>query len=126
MSTFLSFNTDDPGAGNAPLAANASVTLGPVEAGTANKIAGSCFSDSAGTLWVYGSFDYWASGGQPNATPHWDVVQPAGGQAIAAGTPYTIDFDVIAPVIQVVFTNGVTANNHLRIFLRAYGNRYGG
>lgn len=126
MSTFLSFNTDDATSGNAPLAANASVTIGPVEAGTASKIAGSCFSDSAGTLWVYQSFDYWSSGGQPNATPHWDVVQPAGGQAITANIPYTVDFDVIAPVIQVVFTNGAAANNHLRIFLRAYGTRNSG
>ena len=127
MSSFLSYNTDDPTAGQAPLGSGASVTLGPVQAGVASKIAGSCFSDTAGTLWVYQSFDYSRTidlTGAPVITAHWDVVMPSTtGATIAAASPYTIDFDVLAPTIQVVFTNSASANNHLRIFLRVFGQR---
>lgn len=131
MSSFLSYNTDDPNAaamGQTPLGSGATITIGPVQSGVANKVAGSIFSDTAGTLWVYQSFDYNRSidptTGQPVVSAHWDVVQPAvAGQAIVASTPFTIDFDVLAPTLQLVFTNSASVNTHLRIFLRVFGQR---
>lgn len=119
MSRFLSYNTDDAGTGNLPLGANGVATLGPIEVGGSSRLAGSVYADQAGTMLVQQTFDYWSTGGIPNPTPHWDVTQSF---TIVATTPQTIDVDVIAPVVQIVYTNGATPiTSDLRIFLRAYG-----
>jgi hypothetical protein len=116
MSSFSAYNSDDtnvPAGTYPPLAANGSVTIGPIYPGIATKLAGSCYSDTSGTLIVYQSFD----GGN-----NWDIVQyPTTAGAIVGGTPVTIDLDVLAPVVKVVFTNGTNAQAHLRLFVRAFG-----
>lgn len=118
MSRFLSYNTSDPGTGNAQLGNGGVATLGPIEAGGSSRLAGSVSSDQTGTMVVQQSFDYWSTGGIPNPTPHWDV---SASYSIVGGTPQTIDIDVVAPVVQIVYTNGTTPTGNLRIFLRAYG-----
>lgn len=118
MSRFLSYNTDDTTTGNQLLGANGTVTIGPIEAGGSSKLAGSIFADQTGTCLVQQSFDYFAPGGGPQATPHWDVSQSF---PITANTPTTVDVDVVAPIVQVVYTNGTTIQGHLRIFLRVFG-----
>jgi hypothetical protein len=116
MATFSSYNTDDASApvGAYPaLAANAAATIGPIYTGVASKIAGSCYSDTDGTLVVYQSFD----GGT-----NWDIVQyPVTSGAVTGGTAVTIDLDVLAPVAKVVFTNGDSTQSHLRLFVRTFG-----
>lgn len=115
---FFSYNTDDSTTGQAPLAGNGTTTIGPLLTGVASKVAGSCFSDQAGTLKVQQSFDYLTSGGTVNPSPSWDVTQS---YTITANTPQTIDIDVVAPFLQVVYTNGATPQGHLRIFIRVFG-----
>lgn len=127
MSTFAVYNTDDPNApaGTYPaLGANGTVTIGPVLTGVSSKVAGSFFSDTTGTLLIQQSFDYFSQDNQVNPTPHFDIVQFALGSTAGAttgGTSYTIDLDVLAPVLQVTFTNGATPQVHMRLFVRVFG-----
>ena len=121
MSTFLTYNTDDPNApagAYATLGSNGNLTLGPALTGVASKIAGSVYSDVAGTCYVQQSFDYLLSGGGVNPNAHWDVSDMI---TITANQGSKIDLDVIAPVVQVYYVNGPSAQAHLRIFLRAFG-----
>lgn len=118
MSRFFSYNTDDTNTGDQPLAANATLTIGPLEAGGCSRIGGSVFSDVAGTCNVQQSFDYWLPGNVPNPNAHWDVTQAF---SITASTPTTIDIDVVAPVVQIYYVNGTSQQTHLRIFTRVFG-----
>jgi hypothetical protein len=115
MAHFASYNSDDPTANQAAPGANGVVTLGPIQTDIAAKIAGSVFADQSGaTCVVQQSFD----GGQ-----HWDISDSI---SLTANQGSKIFLDVVAPVVQVVFTNGANAQNHLRIFVRIFGNRASG
>jgi hypothetical protein len=125
LGQFLAYNTDDPNAtamDYTPLGSDGSVTVGPIETGVATKIAGSVYSDQNGTFEVQQCFDYWLPGNATNSSPHFDVVAS---YTVDGGTPVTIDEDVIAPVLQIVYTNGGTAQDHLRIFCRVFGTNRG-
>lgn len=121
MGTFASYNTDDPKApaGSYPaLGGGGIATIGPVQTGVASKIAGSVFSDVAGSCSVQQCFDFWLPGGDLNPTPHFDIADVI---AVSAGVGAKIDLDVIAPVLQVVYTNGGTPQVHFRLFVRVFG-----
>lgn len=113
MGTFASYNTDDPTSGATPLGAGGVATIGPIQTGVAHRIAGSCFSDTAGSLSIQQSFDSGDHGGV-----HWDIVDTI---AVVGGTGVKLDLDVIAPNLQVVFTNGGAVQAHLRVFVRVFG-----
>lgn len=124
MSSFLTYNTDDPNTGETGLNAGASYTSPAFQTGTSAKIVGSCFSDQAGTLEVQQSMNYEAvaaTSGLPEPTVYWDVVSS---YTLDGTNPTTIDEDIIGPVARIVFTN-TSANQQtkLRIFLRAIGDR---
>jgi hypothetical protein len=107
---FLVYNTDSPTAqasNYVPLAANASITIGPMQAGIALRIAGSVYSDQNGTLYVQQSFDM----------QNWDISTQYN---VTGGNSTLVDEDVIAPWVQLVYTNGPTAQNTMRLFCRAF------
>jgi hypothetical protein len=62
MSHFAAYNTSDSTTGNTVLAANQTLILGPMQADTAQQVAGSIFTDQSGTLYIEQSFD----NGDPN------------------------------------------------------------
>lgn len=118
MAGFLAYNSDDPNTPGALLGANGVATIGPIQTGIATRIAGSVFADVAGSCAVQQCFDYWLPGNQVNPTPHWDCVDTI---VVALNTPTKIDVDVIAPVCQVVYTNGAGAQtSHFRLFIRVF------
>lgn len=127
---FIAYNTDDPNAasqGYVNVGASGVVTIGPLLTNAYTKVLGSFYCDQAGQLQIQQSFDYFVNmaTAQINPTPHWDVVQFAVGLTTpgttVAATAYTIDSDCVAPVVQVVYTNGATPTNHIRLFVRLVG-----
>src|SRR5664279_5157197 len=104
MSSFTSYNTSDTTSGNVPLTANQVVTIGPFQSGTSLRLAGSVFADQAGTVSIQQSMD----GGL-----HFDIVDTF---TVVLGVPQKLEVDVIAPVTQIVYTNGGADQGALRIF----------
>lgn len=110
MAHFASYNTSDATSGAAPLAANASITPIVIQTGIDAVIAGIVISDQAGTLHVDQSFD----------GINWDY---SATYNVVAGTGTKINEDIIAPLVQVRYTNSATNQTYLRLFLRAFGSR---
>lgn len=114
MSHFFSYNTSDPNTGNTPLLANASITVGALQAATEGQLVGTVQSDQVGVLNIDQSFD-----GQ-----NWDVTNQINvTAATGAGQGIEINQSVFAPFVQIRYTNGGTNQTYLRLFVRAVGVR---
>lgn len=113
MSHFESYNTSDLTTGATALAGNASLP-NPIVIQTQQdgSLVYTCKSDVAGTLSIAQSFD----------GINWDYVQTF---AAAAGVGIGGSVSVIAPQVQINYTNGAAAQAYLRLFVRTFGTKTG-
>jgi hypothetical protein len=110
MAHFGAYSTSDPNAAAnswTALGANGVLTLGPMQTETAQTIAGSVFSDQSGTMLVQQTFD----------GSNWDISQSF---TVVGGTAQSFNVSVIAPVSQIVYTNGATPQGTFRLFARTF------
>lgn len=113
MAHFESFNTTDPTTGATPLAAGASITPIVIQAQQYGAIAYTVNADQLGTLFIDQSFD----GGA-----HWDWTQSF--NVTIANTGIGGQVSVIAPIVQVRFTNtAASAQTYMRLFVRVFGQK---
>lgn len=126
MAYFGSYNTSDPNTGSAPLAANAAIDPIIIQTPMANTVGGTIASDQGGTLTASQSFDGVNWDG-PVVFTDADNSGTAGvDYLVVAGTPRAFTFDVIAPYVQITYTNGGTAQGYMRLFVRSFGLKSGG
>lgn len=95
------------GSTTTPLGANGTITVGPIQTDTAQNIAGSVFSDKAGTLFIEQTFD----------GINFDI---SVSQAVAANTPASFSQAIIAPVVQLRYVNGGVAQTAFRLYSRSF------
>lgn len=107
MAHFGSYDTSNPQTGQAPLGGNVTVILGPMQTDHAQIIAGSVFADQPGTLYVEQSFD------GTNFDVSWS-------SAITASAGVGFNETLLAPIVQVRYVNGATAQGVLRLFARTF------
>lgn len=88
-----------------PLAANGTVTLGPVVTERADYIAGSVFSDQSGTLFVEQSSDL----------VNWDI---STSNSVVANTGEGFKEELLSPYVRLRYVNGATGQGSFRIYTR--------
>lgn len=108
MAHFVAYNTAN--SGTPALAGNAAITPLTIQSQADAVIAGSIISDQAGTLVVAQSFD----------GTDYDFNQTI---AVAAGVGQSFNINIIAPFVQISYTNGATPQGYMRLYARAFGNR---
>lgn len=127
MSSFMSYTTTDPNSTQKPLAADASIIVGPFSTGIGTSIVGVLVTDQPGTLVIEQTMDW--NPADPDGSKgltHWDVQTDA--ITVAANTPYVIStgsnaIPIVGGFAQATFTNTGDDQTFMRFFLRAIGNR---
>jgi hypothetical protein len=111
MPHFSSYNTSDPNAvaaGYTPLTADQVLVLGPMQTDRAQVVAGSVYSDQAGVLMVQQSFD----------GINWDIADTIDVTAATVSGGFMVN--ILAPTIQLTYTNGGANQGTFRLFARTY------
>lgn len=120
MAQFSTYNTTDDSAQYPVLAAGTSLAA-PIVIQTfdSSTIAGTVASDQNGTLTMSQSFDGVNWDGPQILTP-----PSTAALTVTGGTPQQFTFPVIAPFVQVNYTNTAgVAQTYLRLFVRAFGRK---
>lgn len=93
------------GSSTSPLVAGASWDTGPLEAGLADRITGSVFSDQVGTIYI-------------EQTPdgvNWDI---STNYAVAVNSGIGFSQEILLPKVRVRFVNGATNQGVFRLYAR--------
>lgn len=120
MAHFLVYNTSDATRPlDTPLIANASTNLGVIQAQQEGVLTGTVKSDQSGSLFVDQSFD----------GINWDftttIAVTGGTGALVTASGSSGGIPIIAPFVQVRYTNSTVGQAFLRIFVRSFGTKTG-